>query len=106
MMGNARELCLDWYAPDAYAQASGSPSVDPKGPSSGTEHVIRGGSFRSSRADLRAAARDYTRSEEWSVTDPRWDKSPYWYTDVSDVGFRVVREFESTSNGSKPLGTP
>jgi formylglycine-generating enzyme required for sulfatase activity len=104
MMGNARELCLDWYAPDAYAQSSGSPSVDPRGPPSGTEHVIRGGSFRSSEGDLRAAARGYTRSEAWSVTDPRWEKSPYWYTDVADIGFRVVREFEGTSSGSHTSG--
>jgi sulfatase modifying factor 1 len=104
MMGNARELCLDWYAPDAYAQSSGSPSVDPKGPPSGTEHVIRGGSFRSSKGSLRAAARDYTRSEAWSVTDPRWEKSPYWYTDVLDVGFRVVRELEGTSSGRNTRG--
>lgn len=104
MMGNARELCLDWYAPDAYARSSGSPSVDPMGPPSGTERVIRGGSFRSSKGDLRAAARDYTRSEEWSVTDPRWQKSPYWYTDVADVGFRVVREFEGASSGPNTWG--
>jgi formylglycine-generating enzyme required for sulfatase activity len=104
MMGNARELCLDWYAPEAYAQSSTSPSVDPKGPPSGTEHVIRGGSFTSSKTDLRAAARDYTRSDEWSVTDPRWQKSPYWYTDVADVGFRVVRQFEGTNSGPNTWG--
>jgi hypothetical protein len=51
-------------------------------------------------------ARDHTRSEEWSVTDPGWGKSPYWYTDVVDVGFRVVREFDGTSSDRNTWATP
>ncbi|MGA2618543.1 MAG: formylglycine-generating enzyme family protein [Thermoguttaceae bacterium] len=40
MHGNAREWCADWYNPDYYQV---SPAVDPQGPPTGTERVIRGG---------------------------------------------------------------
>ena len=95
MLGNVREFCLDWYAPDAYARyPEGEPVVDPRGPSEGTEHVIRGGSFRSDPADMRSAARDHTRREAWLLTDPQIPKSIWWYSDSVDVGFRVVLEYE------------
>jgi formylglycine-generating enzyme required for sulfatase activity/nitrate/TMAO reductase-like tetraheme cytochrome c subunit len=86
MLGNVREFCSDWYAPDAYR------SSGPNGPSSGTEHVVRGGSFLSGPEDLRSAARDHTDSKRWLMTDPQSPKSIWWYSDVKDVGFRVVRE--------------
>jgi len=95
MLGNVKEFCLDWYDSRAYSQYSGTEeAVNPRGPESGEEHVIRGGSFRSDAADLRAAARDYTRTEAWLVTDPQNPKSIWWYSDCVDVGFRVVREYE------------
>lgn len=40
--GNVWELCADWYAPDYYRD---SPSEDPRGPASGTDRVMRGGSY-------------------------------------------------------------
>jgi formylglycine-generating enzyme required for sulfatase activity/nitrate/TMAO reductase-like tetraheme cytochrome c subunit len=93
MLGNVREFCLDWYAPDAYEErASGTAIVDPRGPATGTEHVVRGGSFRSDPADLRTAARDRTRSDACRITDPQAPKSIWWYSDCTDTGFRVVRE--------------
>ncbi len=93
MLGNVREFCLDWYGPDAYRERStGTALVDPRGPATGTEHVVRGGSFRSDPADLRSAARDRTRSEACRMTDPQAPKSIWWYSDCIDVGFRVVRE--------------
>ena len=56
--------------------------------------MIRGGSFKSDAADLRSAARDHTREEEWLLTDPQLPKSLWWYSDCNNVGFRVVREAE------------
>ena len=95
MLGNVREFCQDWYDPAAYAEGAGSEGVvNPGGPAAGKEHVIRGGSFRSDAADLRCAARDYTRTEDWLLTDPQSPKSNWWYSDCTDVGFRVVRECE------------
>ncbi len=93
MLGNVREFCLDWYATDAYGgRAAETPIVDPRGPATGTEHVVRGGSFRSDPADLRSAARDRTRSDACRMTDPQAPKSIWWYSDCIDIGFRVVRE--------------
>jgi sulfatase modifying factor 1 len=101
MSGNVAEFCSDWYSEKAYSMYAGSVAKDPAGPSSGTEHVIRGGSFQSPAGDVRSAARDYTRSEEWLKTDPQMPKSIWWYSDCYNVGFRVVCEFdENTGNES------
>ena len=95
MLGNVREFCLDWYAPDILSQyPEGEVILDPQGPETGTEYVIRGGSFRSQPQELRVSARDYTRTDQWMRTDPQTPKSVWWYSDVTDVGFRVVRELE------------
>ncbi|MBW2257400.1 MAG: SUMF1/EgtB/PvdO family nonheme iron enzyme [Deltaproteobacteria bacterium] len=95
MLGNVREFCLDWYAEDAYrGRDRESPVVDPRGPDTGIEHVVRGGSFRNDPVELRSAARDYTRTDACLMTDPQIPKSLWWYSDCNDMGFRVVREFE------------
>jgi sulfatase modifying factor 1 len=97
MLGNVREFCMDWYAEDAYRGRGGEdPVVDPMGPETGSEHVVRGGSFRSDPADLRSATRDHTRAGACLLTDPQSPKSLWWYSDCNDVGFRVVREVEET----------
>ena len=40
MSGNVEEWCQDWYAEDYY---SNSPQVNPQGPDSGSNRVLRGG---------------------------------------------------------------
>lgn len=42
MSGNVFEWCNDWFGIDYYARSSGS---DPRGPSSGTSRVLRGGGY-------------------------------------------------------------
>jgi formylglycine-generating enzyme len=88
MSGNVAEFCLDYYVPDAYK--TDSVRINPTGPGIGKEHVIRGGSFKSDARDVRSAARDFTRTQAWLVTDPQMPKSIWWYSDCIDVGFRVV----------------
>lgn len=95
MSGNVAEFCLDWYSPDTY-KADTTAAVDPRGPRAGQEHVIRGGSFKSDAKDVRSANRDFTRTKAWLMTDPQMPKSIWWYSDVIDVGFRVVCEPDSS----------
>jgi len=93
MLGNVYEFCSDYYSPTAYA-AYKKGAVNPKGPKRGKEHVIRGGSFKSDARDVRSAARDFTKTTEWLVTDPQMPKSVWWYSDCVDIGFRVVCEVD------------
>jgi sulfatase modifying factor 1 len=93
MPGSVAEFCLDYYAPEAYSDSS-TPACDPRGPASGTEHVIRGGSYIDDAAGVRCGARDYTRTEAWLKTDPQIPKSLWWYSDCKQVGFRVVCEYD------------
>ena len=71
--GNVWEWVQDWYGADYYAS---SPSMDPKGPDSGAERVVRGGSWHITGNGWRSAfRRDY---------DPD-------YRGIS-IGFRVVMD--------------
>jgi formylglycine-generating enzyme required for sulfatase activity/nitrate/TMAO reductase-like tetraheme cytochrome c subunit len=95
MLGNVREFTLDWYAADTYEVRAGAGDVeDPRGPDTGDEWVVRGGSFRSDPVDLRVAKRDRTRTDACLMTDPQIPKSQWWYSDCTDIGFRVVRVFD------------
>lgn len=91
MLGNVMEYCEDWYAEDSYESITDG-ELDPRGPSEGTEHVVRGGHYNSDAADLRSAARSHTEHDDWLKTDPQNPKSIWWYSDVKGIGFRVVCE--------------
>lgn len=92
MLGNVMEYCSDWYSETAYAD--GTSLNNPKGPSSGTERVVRGGDFRDDAANLRSASRGKTDHDNWLKTDPQQPKSIWWYSDIKSIGFRVVCEWE------------
>ena len=54
MHGNVEEWCHDYYGEDYYKQ---SPKKDPKGPTSGSSRVLRGGSWAFFEWLLRSASR-------------------------------------------------
>jgi len=95
MAGNVAEFCSDYYSADGY-KADSLGFINPAGPESGQERVIRGGSFKSDAKDVRSASRDFTKTKSWLVTDPQMPKSIWWYSDCNDVGFRVVCEPDSS----------
>ncbi|MBT4501510.1 MAG: SUMF1/EgtB/PvdO family nonheme iron enzyme [Gemmatimonadetes bacterium] len=75
MAGNASEWVADWYAEDFYER---SPRTNPTGPSSGTQRVFRGGSWRLFGGFL--------------STTHRFSSPPTLRHD--DVGFRCARSVE------------
>ena len=93
MLGNALEYCADKYDPDAYKKA-GENSVNPL-VTEGEEYVVRGGNYASDAADVRSAARAYTKHDDWLKTDPQQPKSIWWYSDIRGIGFRIVCEVEN-----------
>ena len=95
MLGNVAEFCLDYYDPQVYSKYPNGVVINPRGPRNGSEHVVRGGSFKSSAKDVRLARRDFTKTKEWLITDPQIPKSIWWYSDVKNVGFRVICEYNT-----------
>ncbi len=73
MAGNAWEWCWDWYA---YTYYSTSPATDPRGPTTGTERIMRGGSWYNVANNARCAY--------------RYPSSPHSYGYLA-LGFRCVR---------------
>ncbi|WP_367391671.1 formylglycine-generating enzyme family protein [Lewinella sp. LCG006] len=72
MSGNVWEWCWDWFASDYYKN---SPRNNPQGPTSGSNRVLRGGSWNFSPAYVRCTSRG--------------DNSPGFR--LSLIGFRLAR---------------
>jgi formylglycine-generating enzyme required for sulfatase activity len=72
MSGNVWEWVNDWYSSSYYAS---SPSSNPTGPATGSDHVLRGGYWFGSSGDVRSSSREYSSPGDTS----------------SSIGFRVAR---------------
>ncbi|WP_055432458.1 SUMF1/EgtB/PvdO family nonheme iron enzyme [Candidatus Symbiothrix dinenymphae] len=88
MLGNVLEYCADKYDPQAYTK-TGDNATNPL-VTEGEDWVVRGGNYASDAADLRCAARDFSKHDAWLKTDPQQPKSIWWYSDIRGIGFRIV----------------
>lgn len=88
MAGNVAEWTGDWYDPRFYGRPEAT-IADPTGPVSGTQKVVRGGSWD--------ALPFYARSVHRQIFDPS-QPPPAW------IGFRCVEDANSQAQSGNPLG--
>src|SRR5690606_31888450 len=90
MIGNVAEWTYDQYLPDYTHRADKDVVEDPVTvPTELYPHAVRGGSFKSTAAELRSAARGFS-DPMWKQLDPQVPKSNWWFPEAPFVGMRVV----------------
>ncbi len=96
MHGNAAELTLDQYLPDAYAKIKDG-STNPWVPAPNRyPTVFRGGHWEANPEMLRSAGRGHTYPKLKDL-DPQIPKSIWYFTNAFWLGFRIVRPSEVPS---------
>jgi len=102
MYGNVAEWVLDSYSEDGYqaqAKLEGSKASALTADEAWARaeklfpRVVRGGSFELEPKYCRSAARFGSHDKDWSIEDPNFPKSPWWFTDTPGlgIGFRLIR---------------
>ncbi len=89
MAGNVSEWVFDWYQVDYYTQQATNPEPNPKGPPTGVEKVIRGGSWDTIPLFLRAVHRMSARPD----------------MPTAAIGFRCVADTVSPAPQTAPAAT-
>lgn len=92
MAGNVEEWVQDWYSPSYYSEIATNPTLalNPQGPISGTERVLRGGSWDTIPIFLRSMHR---RSHAPGEPTP-------------SIGFRCVSDAPAQAPLTAPLAAP
>jgi len=92
MAGNVQEWVQDWYSPTYYSELATNPTLalNPQGPISGTERVLRGGSWDTAPLFLRAMHR---------VSQPPGTTFP-------SIGFRCVSDTPGQTVPTGPQDAP
>lgn len=82
MTGNVLEWCSDYYDNTYYEK---SPSTNPKGPSSGTYHVLRGGAWGYGSYHCCIVRRNYNSPNPMDCPDLKYGNCPF-----GSFGFRLA----------------
>lgn len=97
MIGNVAEWTLDHYYPDPQ-EALTDKVKDPKTTFNASRYpkTLKGGGYNSEATELRSANRIKSIAA-WNRRDPQIPKSPWWLTEGSFIGFRIIRPLEQPS---------
>lgn len=102
MLGNVSEWTADWYDAEWYLKGERD---DPQGPVSGTEKVIRGGSFETPINELHAAARSGMDPEDSSYSVgfrcALGIRESVGYDDRSDAGTDISLHYAYVKAGNE-----
>jgi formylglycine-generating enzyme required for sulfatase activity len=93
MLGNVREWCADWYDAAYYGIA---PAFDPRGPETGSNRVLRGGSWLTPSENGRSATR--------ALADPSRRFANLGFRLVLNPPAVAVREKQSAKGTPAPPG--
>lgn len=96
--GNVAEWTYDQYQADSYREGKDRVWSNPVVvPTTLYPHVVRGGAFDHTAADLRSAARGAS-DPVWKQLDPQVPKSNWWFPEAPFVGMRLVRPVNPPSH--------
>ena len=103
MIWNVGEWTVNAHTEDGYASWEKTQPINAieivQWPETGTNCVVRGGTWQSYTEELRSAARMRSDDDVWKELDPNLPVSPWWFTSDPSrgVGFRLFRSYQPES---------